>query len=165
MICLLNMEEVHRRRPMRSRSPGHRQKQRSQAPGGKCRRGVMGARRAPRDRRTVLDADSLTGPHPPTRATESRPDEARHRTNHRRSVTMPIKLSYITPLLAAAAAAVIATAPTAAADTVSTQPTAIATTPAAVDSTSPFCASLGGSATLCQTPGNAQINDAPPTVR
>ena len=78
---------------------------------------------------------------------------------------MPIKLSYITPLLAAAAAAVIATAPTAAADTVSTQPTAIATTPAAVDSTSPFCASLGGSATLCQTPGNAQINDAPPTVR
>jgi len=78
---------------------------------------------------------------------------------------MPIKLSYITPLLAAAAAAAIATTPTAAADPVSTQPTTIATTPAAVDSTLSFCTSLGGSATLCQTPGNAQINDAPPTVR
>jgi cytochrome c5 len=77
---------------------------------------------------------------------------------------MPIKLSYIAPLLAAAAAAAIATAPTAAADAASTQPTAIATAPAAVDRTSSFCTSLGGSATQCQTPGNTQINDAPPPV-
>jgi hypothetical protein len=104
-------------------------------------------------------------PRPPTVSTESSPDEARHRTNHRRSVTMPIKLSYITPLLAAAAAAAaIATTPTTAADAASIQPTAIATTPAAVDPTSLLCTSLGGSATQCQTPGNVQINDAPPPV-
>jgi hypothetical protein len=78
---------------------------------------------------------------------------------------MPTKLSYIAPLLAAAAAAAIATAPTAAADAASTQPTAIATAPAAVDRTSSFCTSLGRSATQCQTPGNAQINDAPPPER
>jgi hypothetical protein len=57
------------------------------------------------------------------------------------------KLSCITPLLAAVAGAVIATAPTAAATT-----------------TPPACAALGGSATQCQTPGNVQINDAPPPV-
>jgi hypothetical protein len=77
---------------------------------------------------------------------------------------MPIKLSYITPLLAAVAAAVIATAPTAAADAASTQPTAIATAPAA-HSTPSICIPLGVSATQCQTLGNVQINDAPPPVR
>ena len=77
---------------------------------------------------------------------------------------MPIKLSYITPLLAAVAAAVIATAPTAAADAASTQPTAIATAPAA-HSTPSICIPLGVSATQCQMPGNVQINDAPPPVR
>ena len=39
---------------------------------------------------------------------------------------MPNKLCYVTPLLAAVAAAMIATAPTAAADAAPTQPTAIA---------------------------------------
>jgi hypothetical protein len=78
---------------------------------------------------------------------------------------MSNKLCYITPLLAAVAAAVIATAPTAAADAAATQPTAIAAAPAAVDSTQSICMPLGGSKTQCQTPGNVQINDSPPPVR
>jgi hypothetical protein len=77
---------------------------------------------------------------------------------------MPHKLCYLTPLLAAVAAAVIATAPTAAADAAPTQPTAIATAPTAVDPTQSICMSLGGSKTQCQTPGNVQINDSPPPV-
>jgi hypothetical protein len=60
---------------------------------------------------------------------------------------MPNKLCYITPLSAAVAAAMIAIAP-----------------PAAATTAPPSCASLGGSATQCQTPGNVQINDAPPPV-
>lgn len=110
---------------------------------------------------TVLDADSLTGSWSPNSLYESRPNKARHR----RSITMPIKLSYITPLLAVAAAAAIATAPTDAAHAASTQPTAIATAPAAAHPTPSICNSLGGSATQCQMPGNVQINDAPPPVR
>ena len=63
---------------------------------------------------------------------------------------MRVKLSYLTPLLAGAAAAVaIAAAPTAS---------------AAADP--PSCAYLGGGFqdNQCQTPGNVQINDAPPPV-
>jgi hypothetical protein len=78
---------------------------------------------------------------------------------------MPNKLCYITPLLAAAAAAVIATAPTAAADAAPTQPTAIAAAPAAVDPPQTICMSLGGSTSQCQSPGNVQINDSPPPVQ
>jgi hypothetical protein len=43
----------------------------------------------------------------------------------------------------------------------------IATAPmAAADSTTPqqTCTSLGGTQTQCQSPGNVQINDAPPQV-
>jgi hypothetical protein len=76
---------------------------------------------------------------------------------------MPNKLCYITPLLTAVAAAVIATAPTAAADAAQTQPTPIATAPAAVDPTQTTCMSLGGSTTQCQTPGNVQIRVLIPT--
>jgi hypothetical protein len=76
---------------------------------------------------------------------------------------MPNKLCYIAPVLAAVAAAVIASAPTAAADAAATQPTAIATAPAAV-ATQTICMSLGGSTSQCQAPGNVQINDAPPPV-
>jgi len=76
---------------------------------------------------------------------------------------MPNKLCYVAPLLAAVAAAVIGTAPTAAADAAPTQPTAIAAAPAAVDQS--ICTSLGGSKTRCQTPGNVQINDSPAPVR
>ena len=57
---------------------------------------------------------------------------------------MALKRRHITPLLAAAAAAAIATAP------------------AGADPAQPACTALGGSATECQTPGNVQINDAPP---
>jgi hypothetical protein len=60
-----------------------------------------------------------------------------------RSTTMRIKLTYIAPLLAAGAAAVaIAAAPTAA---------------AAIGQT---C-----SGNICQSPGNVQINNAPPPVQ
>jgi hypothetical protein len=58
---------------------------------------------------------------------------------------MRIKLNHISPLLVVgAAAAVIATAPTAAAAIV------------------PSCVTLGANATQCQNLGNVQINDAPP---
>ena len=61
---------------------------------------------------------------------------------------MRIQLRYITPLLAAtAAAAAIAAAPTAIADT------------------GQQCTYLGASETQCQTPGNSQINDSPPYVQ
>ena len=60
---------------------------------------------------------------------------------------MPNNLCYVTPLLAAVAAAMIATAPTAAADP-----------------TQSICMSLGGSTTQCQTPGNVEINDSGPPV-
>ncbi|MCW2624717.1 hypothetical protein [Mycobacterium sp.] len=69
---------------------------------------------------------------------------------------MRIGLNYIAPLLTAGAAAVaIAAAPIAAA-----APTATSD-PAQVQQS---CASLGGTQTQCQTPGNAQVNDAPPQV-
>jgi hypothetical protein len=61
-------------------------------------------------------------------------------------ITMRINLTYITPLLGAAATAVaILAAPIAAADTGQT-------------------CSAEGPGTICQSPGNAQINDAPPPV-
>ena len=122
--------------------------------------------RACRGKKTVLDADPLTGPRLRNSLDGSSPDKARHRTSHpRRSITMPHKLCYLTPLFAAVASAVIATAPTAAADAVPTQPTAVATAPAAVDPTQSICTSLGGWKTRCQTPGNVQINDSPPPLR
>jgi hypothetical protein len=67
---------------------------------------------------------------------------------------MRIRLTYITSLLAAgAAAAAIGAAPIAAA--------APAPAPAPVQ---PSCNSLGGTQTECQSPGNAQVYDAPPQV-
>lgn len=60
---------------------------------------------------------------------------------------MTIKQRYLPPmLLAVAAAASIAAAPTALADP-------------------PSCTYLSASSTMCQTPGNVQINDAPPLVQ
>jgi hypothetical protein len=62
---------------------------------------------------------------------------------------MPLKLSYIAPLLAAgAAAAAIAAAPIAAAD------------PGAVQQS--CTESVAGSE--CQSPGNVQLNDTPPPI-
>jgi hypothetical protein len=66
---------------------------------------------------------------------------------------------FFIPLAAVTAtAAVIAAAPVAAADTTSGHPTTVATAPQQT------CNSLGGTQTQCQSPGNVQINDAPPQV-
>ena len=60
---------------------------------------------------------------------------------------MRIKLNYIAPLLAGGAAAVaIAAAPSAAA-------------------ADPQSCSGTGSGTICQSPGNVQLNDSPPPVQ
>ena len=61
---------------------------------------------------------------------------------------MTKKLCYVTPLFAAVAAAVIGSTPAA----------------AAVGPTESICMSLGGATTQCQTAGNVEINDSPPTV-
>jgi hypothetical protein len=67
---------------------------------------------------------------------------------------MPVKLSYFTPLLGAAVVAgAIFAAPIASA--------APSTPPAAPHQN---CAAAGGG-TVCQSPGNVQINDAPPPVQ
>jgi hypothetical protein len=66
-----------------------------------------------------------------------------------RSSTVRMKLNYIAPLLAAGAAAVaIAAAPIA----------------AAAPTTGQSCGA-SGTGTICQSPGNVQINDAPPPVQ
>jgi hypothetical protein len=65
---------------------------------------------------------------------------------------MRIKLIYMTPLLGAAAAAAIIAAPIAsAADTASATP-------------QQSCGQ-SGAGTVCQSPGNVQINDAPPPAQ
>jgi hypothetical protein len=70
--------------------------------------------------------------------------------------TMQLGLNYIAPLLAAGAVAVaVAAAPIAAA-----APTAPGDTAQAQQS----CSNMGGTQTECQTPGNVQVNDAPPQV-
>jgi hypothetical protein len=70
--------------------------------------------------------------------------------------TMQLGRNYIAPLLAAGAVAVaIAAAPIAAA-----APTA----PDDTTQTQQSCANLGGTQTVCQAPGNVQVNDAPPQV-
>jgi hypothetical protein len=163
-MVYLSQRESHSRRPKRSRGPGHR----THKSGTEIAEGnlvvVMGrdAHRATAELCWTPTPSPVLVPQ--TVSTESSPDKARDRTSHRRSITMPNKLCYVAPLLAAVAAAVIATAPTAAADAAPTQPTAIATAPAAVDPTQSICMSLGGSTTQCQTPGNVEINDSGPPV-
>jgi hypothetical protein len=67
---------------------------------------------------------------------------------------MRIRIGYLTPTLGAAAAAIaIVAAPTAAA----------APNPAPASPQQSCSASGGG--TVCQSPGNVQINDAPPPVQ
>jgi hypothetical protein len=71
-----------------------------------------------------------------------------------RGVIMRIKLGYFTPILGAAVAAIaISAAPLASADT---------STPPGTPQQS--CSSSGGG-TVCQSPGNVQINDAPGPVQ
>ncbi|KAA0080455.1 hypothetical protein CIW52_22740 [Mycolicibacterium sp. P9-64] len=81
---------------------------------------------------------------------------------------MRINLTFITPVLAAgAAAAAIAAAPMAVADPPAAQTTAVAAAPAALGAppqVQQSCTSLGGSQTQCQSPGNVQLNDSPPQV-
>ena len=81
---------------------------------------------------------------------------------------MRIKLKTITPLLAAgAAAAAIAGAPIAAAAPAPSQPAGGGAASTALSDSSPVqqsCTSLGATQTDCQSPGNAQVYDAPPQV-
>lgn len=66
---------------------------------------------------------------------------------------MGIRLSYLTPLLAAGtAAAAIVLAPTAMADDTN-----------GPDPATQSCST--GSDTICETPGNVEINDSPPAVQ
>ena len=68
---------------------------------------------------------------------------------------MWIRIGYLTPALGAAATAVaIVAAPTAAA----------AADPAPAPPQQQSCAT-SGAGTVCQSPGNVQINDAPPPVQ
>jgi hypothetical protein len=78
---------------------------------------------------------------------------------------MGMKKVSATALLAALSVAVVATAPIAAA--------ASASNPSAQDTTASAssaagvpqpCLGLGGTQSQCQSPGNVQINDAPPQV-
>ena len=71
-------------------------------------------------------------------------------TDYQRKATMRMKLSYLTPLLGAAAAVVAITAAPAAAAAASGPP-------------SQSCGA-SGAGTVCQSPGNVQINDTPPPV-
>lgn len=87
-------------------------------------------------------------------------------TNHRKSADMRVKLNHFAPLLATAATAVaVAFAPIATA--APSQGAAGAGSPAAPSDpgqTQQSCVTLGGTASQCQSPGNAQIYDAPPQV-
>jgi hypothetical protein len=75
---------------------------------------------------------------------------------------MHTTLKFVTPLLAAVA---IASAPAAAAAPGSGQTGGTAGTPTSSGtSSSQQCSSLGGTQTECQSPGNAQVYDAPPQV-
>jgi hypothetical protein len=72
---------------------------------------------------------------------------------------MSIRLKFLTPMVAAVAAAVaISGAPMASADSTPAQPGSGATAPQET------CTSLGGGQTQCQSPGDVEVNDAPPQV-
>jgi hypothetical protein len=83
---------------------------------------------------------------------EDNPGTRTDTTDYPRSDTMRMKLSYMAPLLGAAAAAVaIVVAPVAAA------------APAGPGAVQESC-SPSGSGSVCESPGNAEINDSPPPV-
>jgi len=78
---------------------------------------------------------------------------------------MRVRLNYIAPLLAAGTiAAAVAVAPIAAA--APSQGASGAGPAASSASTQPgqSCVTLGGTQSQCQSPGNAQVYDAPPPV-
>jgi hypothetical protein len=68
---------------------------------------------------------------------------------------MRIKLSHFAPILGA----------TAVAAAISAAPIASAAPGAQSPSTSQQSCTASGAGTICQSPGNAQINDAPPPVQ
>jgi hypothetical protein len=71
----------------------------------------------------------------------------------------------VTALMAAVSVAAIAAAPIAAAAPTSDQSAQDTTSSAASDSGVPQpCLGLGGTQSLCQSPGSVQINDSPPQV-
>ena len=79
---------------------------------------------------------------------------------------MRVKLNYFAPLLATAATAVaVAIAPIATAapsqDAAGASSAAAPSDPAQAQQS---CVMLGGTASQCQSPGNAQVYDAPPQV-
>ena len=80
---------------------------------------------------------------------------------------MRVKLNYFAPLLATAATAVaVAFAPVAtAAPSQGAAGAGSAAAPSDSGQTQQTCLTLGGTASQCQSPGNAQINDAPPPVQ
>jgi hypothetical protein len=72
---------------------------------------------------------------------------------------MSIRLKFLTPMVAAVAAAVaISAAPMASADSTPAHPRSVGHAPQQT------CTSLGGGQTQCQSPGNVEVNDAPPQV-
>jgi hypothetical protein len=76
-----------------------------------------------------------------------------------------MKKASVPVLLAALSVAAAVTAPTAAAAPASDRSAQAATTSAAPGSGVPqTCLSLGGTQSLCQSPGNVQINDSSPQV-
>jgi len=78
---------------------------------------------------------------------------------------MAMKKSSVPALLAVLCVAAAATAPIAAAAPTSDQSAQGTTTSAASGSGVPQpCLGLGGTQSLCQSPGNVQINDSPPQV-
>lgn len=68
---------------------------------------------------------------------------------------MPIKLGYLAPMIGAAAVAAA----------LSAAPAASAATAAQAAPTQQQSCGGTGAGTVCQSPGNVQINDAPPPVQ
>jgi len=78
---------------------------------------------------------------------------------------MRVKLNYFAPLLAAAAATVaIAAAPIAAAAPSQDSGGAAAAASSDFGQGQQSCVGMGGTQSQCQSPGNAQVYDAPPQV-
>jgi hypothetical protein len=81
------------------------------------------------------------------RSAEDNPGTRTDTINYPRSDTMRMKLSYVTPLLGAAAAGV-----------------AIIVAPIASAADTGQSCGASGTGTVCESPGNVQINDSPPAV-
>jgi hypothetical protein len=121
---------------------------------------VRGVRAEPAHRRCLLTGRHTFGVAAPQMDVstddiglpEDNSGTRRTQTNHRNRTTMRIKLSYMTTLLGAAAAAVaISAAP-------------IASAADNGPATPQQSCGASGTGTVCESPGNVQINDSPPPV-